>query len=80
MCMSPEPSPAESGGIDEPLDAAVAAQDHEPQLTPQDARSRSTLRTDPDDPEAGMQAASEASTSSAPPSTDEAGEDAGSAS
>jgi|1186.fasta_scaffold273596_2 hypothetical protein len=48
-------------GIEQQLDAGVAAGDQEPELDPEDARSRGTLRTDPDDPAAGLAAAEEAS-------------------
>ena len=50
-----------TGGIEQGLDSGLAADDHEDDRKPDDARSSSTVRTDPDDPVQGMQEATEAS-------------------
>lgn len=50
-----------TGGIEHGLDSALAADHHEDDRKPDDARESSTLRTDPDDPAEGMKAASDAS-------------------
>jgi hypothetical protein len=59
--MTEQPAQPGPDGIEQQLDAGVAAGDQEPDLDPEDARAHGTVRTDPDDPEAGMAAASEAS-------------------
>jgi hypothetical protein len=59
--MSEQPSGPDPAGIQNPLDSGLADRDHQPDSDPTDARGTGTVRTDPDDPEAGMKQAQEAS-------------------
>jgi hypothetical protein len=68
--MTNGPGDTTQSGIDQQLDAGIAADDHEADLDPEDARARGTLRTDPDAPVEGLQAASDASTSANPADPD----------
>ena len=56
-----EPSNEPAAGIDQQLGSGVAESDLNATENPEEGRGRGTLRTDPDDPKAGMQAASEES-------------------
>jgi hypothetical protein len=59
--MTEQPTGTGPDGIDQQLDAGIAGDANEGAENPEDARSGSTLHTDPDDPVEGMEAAAEAS-------------------
>ncbi len=59
--MTDQPVESGVGGIEQGLDSGLAADDHEDDRKPDDARESSTLRTDPDDPVQGIKEATERS-------------------